>query len=85
MDGKNLSNDWDKNMAIKRKEKMDDEERTKRIQETMKQMIRKQLEDVEIEKEKKRQEHLKYQRDLDMQLEMQRGRSLQALRGTQNK
>jgi hypothetical protein len=77
--GKGLSEHWDKNIAIKKKEKLDLDLHSKKINEVMKEMTRKSLIEDEEKRHLKHLEKLEYQRTLDAQVKQVRNRSLMSL------
>ncbi len=77
--GQSLEEEWQKNTAYKLKKKADDEERNNRILETMRKMLTDQEAEDIRNKEKKRQAAMRYQLELDAQLQDLRQRSIDTL------
>lgn len=77
--GQSLNEEWEKNTLLRAQKKLEDEERNNRIIQTMHDMIRKQeREDIE-KRERQRQAALKYQHELDVQVNALRQRSIDSL------
>lgn len=82
--GDSLNEEWIKNTEYKMKKKREDDERNAKIIATMHQMIRNQEIEDRQNREKKHQAAMRYQQELDSQLNDLRQRSFDTLKKTMN-